>query len=109
MVQHLQPQNFANHEFVWIKSTNLERTLNVVVVYFVSGLRPADNEWNYQLRGELEQIVISLKQSSEPSLILGDFNAHIEIFPKTLIFSSSENCIDSKVNSKNLLGLLSNH
>lgn len=58
VVQHLQPQNLANHEFVWMKVMNQEVPLNVIIVYFASGVRPADNEWNFRIRGKLEQIVM---------------------------------------------------
>lgn len=60
MVQHLQPQNPASHDFVWIKLMNPKVPFNVVVIYLVSGSGSADNVWKSQLWGELKQEVTSL-------------------------------------------------
>lgn len=53
--------------------------LNVVVVYFASGVEASDNEWNITLWGELANIVASLQSAGKAIHIIGDSNVHIEI------------------------------
>lgn len=73
VLQHLQPQNLGSHDFIWSKLLNVEVPLNIVFVYFASGVKPVNNERITQGLDVLEQIVLSLEQSDEPFLILDDF------------------------------------
>lgn len=59
--------------------------LNVLIVYFASGVKEAANDWKLSLWAELDDIVVFLQCVGEPLFIVGDFSAHIEAKKNVLI------------------------
>lgn len=77
MSQSIKLTCLGAHEFLWLKFLDLKLHLNVVIVYFASGVEAADNQWNSKLWDDFVNIT-SLQTAGKFVLATEDLMAHIK-------------------------------